>query len=130
MPDDMFSALCRLEDEARLSDEQIIEDARFHGEIPSVLAAVTKGVMLEALETNLNDRFELTAHQRFRPLLLLTMSRLALIGIGCSPATGAKLVRDFFASKPAQRDWMAKDVIEGFLSFAHEASVLEVARMG
>jgi hypothetical protein len=127
--------LSRIDEDAGLSDAELLEEARSRGEVPSALADAARKIMLEALSPHrvrFREESQVLAYQRFRPLLLLALSKLAAIGIGCSPADGIRLVREFFVN-----DWPdfgcdagVERVVGGFLSYAHKTARFQLSGAG
>ena len=127
--------LSRIDEDAGLSDEELLEEARSRGEVPSAVADATRKIMLEALSPHrlrFREESQVLAYQRFRPLLLLALSRLASIGIGCAPADGIRLIREFFVNDWPNfgRDAGVEQVIGGFLSYAHKTARFELSGAG
>jgi hypothetical protein len=130
---DLAFFMSRLDEEAGLSDEEILEESRQIGETPALAALAVQNVMFQALSTGrsrLGAETGLSLEQRLRPLLLLTLSKLASIGISCSPPDGLRLIRDFLrtewsdlACKPAD----TPEVVSRFLVFAHKTAYLQLA---
>jgi hypothetical protein len=129
---DLAFCLSRLDEEAGLSDEEILEESRQLGETPALAALAVKKVMFEGLSTAWKTvgAEAGSIEQRLRPLLLLTLSKLASIGISCPPADGLRLIRDFLRTEWPDVGWEPADtreVISRFLSFAHKTAYLELA---
>ena len=128
---DLAFLLSRLDEEAGLSDEEILEESRQSGETPALAALAVKKVMFEGLPTAWRMSAEAgSIEQRLRPLLLLTLSKLASIGITCPPADGLRLIRDFLRNEWPDLGWKTADtreVVSRFLSFAHKTAYLELA---
>ena len=98
------------------------------GKSPSALADAARKIMLEALSPHrvrFREESQVLAYQRFRPLLLLALSKLASLGIGCSPADGIRLVREFFINDWPDfgRDAGVQRVVGGFLSYADKGAI-------
>jgi len=117
--------LNRLEEETSLSDAEVLEEQELIGRDWFAEAGATKAALLKALPAaHLRVRAEaqLMAYKRFRPLLLFALSKLSAIGIRCPPVKGVRLIRAFFDAQPMREHWVASQVIDDFLSFAHERS--------
>lgn len=127
--------LSRIDEDAALSDEELLEEARSRSEAPSMVADTVRKIMLQALSSHrvrFREESQVLAYLRFRPLLLLALSRLSSIGIGCSPADGIALIREFFVN-----DWPnfgrgagVEHVVGGFLSYAHKTARFELRGAG
>ena len=122
------SILARLDDEVVMSDEEVIEEQELLGCDWSVIVSTTKKALLNALPaSDLRVRVEAQreAYRRFRPLLLLALSKLAHIGVRCPPVRALRLIRAFFDAQPMREEWVASHVIDAFLSFAHARAAFE-----